>query len=53
MCELIGKTATLKVAYRGYRRVEIIERSGYKWVVEVCGSGLRLEVYEDEFETDE
>ena len=49
MCELTGKLATLKVPYRGYTRIEIIEKVEYKWLVEICGSGLTIEVYDDEF----
>ena len=40
----------LKKPYRGYRAVRLIERTQNKWLVEICGSGLELEFYEDEFE---
>ena len=49
---LKGKTATLKVPYKGYKGIEIIESTGYKWLVRL-GSGLEIEVYEDEFELDD
>lgn len=52
MCDLEGRTATLKEPYRGYRNIIIIRRSGYKWLAEVCGSGATIEVYEDEFVLD-
>ncbi|MDL2228307.1 hypothetical protein LJC25_01990 [Bacteroidales bacterium OttesenSCG-928-K03] len=42
-------TATLITPYKGYRNIELIERIGYKWLVRICGSGLEIEVYEDEF----
>ena len=47
-----GDTATLKVAHKGYRNIELIQRYGNKWLVRICGSGLEIEVYEDEFELD-
>ncbi len=47
-----GRTATLKEPYRGYRNIVLIEQAGYKWRVRICGSGLEIEVYEDEFELD-
>jgi hypothetical protein len=49
MCELTGKYATLKTPYNGYRNILLIEKSGYKWLAEVCGPGKIIEVYEDEF----
>jgi len=48
----VGMTAYLKQPYRGYRAVRLIEKSHYKWLVEIVGSGLQLEVYEDEFDVD-
>jgi hypothetical protein len=48
----MNRTATLKVPYLGYRNILLIERAGYKWLVEICGSGLQIEVYEDEFTED-
>jgi hypothetical protein len=44
--------ATLIKPYNGYRRIRIIEKVGYKWIVEILGSGIQIEVYEDEFEKD-
>jgi len=43
------RTATLFVPVRGYRRIELIEKVGYKWLVRV-ESGYEFYVYEDEFE---
>ena len=47
-----GDIATLKVAYKGYRRIELLEWLQYTWLVRICESGKEIEVYEDEFETD-
>ena len=47
-----GDIATLKVPYKGYRRIELLERLQYTWLVRICESGKEIEVYEDEFETD-
>jgi len=47
-----GMTAHLKQPYRGYRAVTLIEKHQYRWLVEIAGSGLQLEVYEDEFDVD-
>lgn len=44
-----GMIATLRVPYRGYRRIQLIEEYGCKWLVRICDSGLEIEVYEDEF----
>lgn len=38
----------LKRPYKGYRTVELVERLEYRWLVRIVGSGLELEVYEDE-----
>jgi hypothetical protein len=46
------RTATLKRPYMGYRNIVLIEKTGYKWLVEICGSGKQIEVYEDEFTED-
>lgn len=43
-----GDIVFLKLPYRGYRAVELIERLLYRWLVRVVESGLELEVYEDE-----
>ena len=34
-----GDIATLKVAYKGYRRIELLERLQYTWLVRICESG--------------
>ena len=47
-----GDIATLKVPYKGYRRIELLERLQYTWLVRICESRKEIEVYEDEFETD-
>lgn len=47
-----GDIATLKAPYKGYRRIELLERLQYTWLVRICESGKEIEVYEDEFETD-
>lgn len=47
-----GDIATLKVPYKGYRSIELLERLQYTWLVRICESGKEIEVYEDEFETD-
>lgn len=44
--------ATLIVPYKGYYNIELIEKVEYKWLVEICGSGLEIYVYEDEFVID-
>ncbi len=44
--------ATLHTPYLGSRNIELIEKRGYKWLAEICGSGKEIEVYEDEFEFD-
>lgn len=46
------RTATLKEPYKGYRNIILIEEFGYKWEVEICGSGKRIFVYENEFVED-
>ncbi len=45
-------TATLLTPYRGYDRIELIEKVGYKWLARIIGSGKEIEVYEDEFKLD-
>jgi len=45
-----GMIVYLKVAYRGHRAARLIRREQYRWLVELCGNGLELEFYEDEFE---
>lgn len=48
-----GKYATLIRPYKGYRNIQIIRREGCRWLVEICESGLEIEVYEDEFILDD
>ncbi|MCE8489255.1 MULTISPECIES: hypothetical protein [Bacteroidaceae] len=43
-----GDIVFLKVPYKGYRVVELIEKLEYRWLVRIVDSGLELEVYEDE-----
>jgi hypothetical protein len=52
MNNLEGKQATLKTPYNGYRNIILIEKVEHGWLVELCGSGKRIEVYEDEFTID-
>lgn len=47
-----GDIKYLRVPYKGYRAVELIERTDLYWNVRVCDSGLELTVHEDEL-TDE
>jgi hypothetical protein len=42
-------SATLITPYKGYRNIELIQRVGNKWLAQICGSGLEIEVYDDEF----
>jgi hypothetical protein len=44
-----GQIVTLLEPYRGYRTIELIEKNGYKWTVRIVGTGLEIEVYDDEF----
>jgi len=45
-------TANLKQPYRGYRAVVLVEKIYCKWLVEIIGSGLIIEVWEDELVID-
>ena len=45
-----GMIAYLRQPYRGYRAVELIEKIYCTWMVEIIGSGLIIEVWEDELE---
>jgi len=45
-------TATLKIPYKGYTRIELIEKHEFKWLVRVIDSGQEIFVYEDEFDRD-
>lgn len=47
-----GNIKYLIKPYKGYRAVELIERTDLQWIVRICDSGLELTVYEDEL-TDE
>lgn len=49
---MVGKYATLNTPHKGYRNIQIVAPEGYKWLVEICGSGAVIEVYEDEFTLD-
>ncbi len=49
---LKGSQATLYKPYQGYKRIQLIEKKGYKWLATIIGSGKLIEVYEDEFELD-
>jgi hypothetical protein len=50
--EEAGIAATLITPHRGYRNIVLIGRIGCKWLVRICGSGLEIEVYDDEFTVD-
>jgi hypothetical protein len=52
MDEDLGIEATLVTPYRGYRNIKLVCKIGYKWLVRICGSGLEIEVYDDEFVID-
>lgn len=47
-----GLTASLITPYKGYTRITLVEKKGFQWEVEICGSGKILYLYEDEFLTD-
>lgn len=47
-----GDIVTLNEPYKGYRRIELLEKYQYKWLVRITESGKEIEVYEDEFELD-
>ena len=49
---IAGMTAYLIQPYRGYRAVVLIEKIYFKWMVEIVGSGLIIEVWEDELTTE-
>ena len=52
MDEEIDVLATLVIPYEGYRKIKLVFKTGYKWLVRICESGLEIEVYEDEFVLD-
>jgi len=41
--------ATLKYPVMGYVKIRLIVKRGYKWLVELVGADLEIEVYEDDF----
>ncbi len=47
----IGDMATMKRPYLGYRRIELVQKYGFRWLARI-ESGLEIEVYEDEFVLD-
>jgi hypothetical protein len=44
--------ATLKYPVMGYVKIRLIMKTGYKWLVELIGADLEIEVYEDDFVVD-
>jgi len=44
--------ATLNTPYKGYTKILLLESLQYKWRVQILGSGLEIEIYEDEFTKD-
>ena len=44
--------ATLKFPIMGYTKIRLIVKNGYKWLAELVGAELEVEVYEDDFEID-
>ncbi|MBL7903826.1 MAG: hypothetical protein JNL22_02270 [Bacteroidales bacterium] len=45
--------ATLKYPVMGYVKIRLIVKHGYKWLVELIGADLQIEVYEDDFVLDQ
>ena len=43
-----GDIVFLRRPYKGYRAVEVRERLEGRWLVRIVGSGLELEIEEDE-----
>jgi len=41
--------ATLKFPVMGFTEIRLIIKRDYKWLVELVGADLEIEVYEDEF----
>lgn len=41
--------ATLKFPIMGYIRIRLIVKKGYKWLAELVGADLEIEVSEDDF----
>lgn len=44
--------ATLKNPYRGYKRIELIEKLEYTWLARIICSGEEINVFDYEFEID-
>ncbi|GAB1405088.1 MAG: hypothetical protein PHX54_02530 [Lentimicrobiaceae bacterium] len=44
--------ATLKFPIMGYTKIRLIVKNGYKWLAELVGPGLEVEIYEEDFEID-
>jgi len=45
--------ATLKYPVLGFMRVRLLIKRECKWLVELIGSDLQIEVYEDDFVVDQ
>jgi hypothetical protein len=41
--------ATLKFPVMGFTEIRLIIKRDYKWLVELVGADLEIEVYEDDF----
>lgn len=41
--------ATLKFPVMGFTQIRLIIKRDYKWLVELVGADLEIEVYEDDF----
>lgn len=52
--EYDGRSATLNEPHLGYVNIVLVKYwpTMYKWEVEICGSGARILVYDDEFTLD-
>ncbi|HOP13366.1 hypothetical protein [Lentimicrobium sp.] len=44
--------ATLKFPIMGYVKIRLIVKKGYKWLAELIGAELEIEVTEDDFVLD-
>ncbi|MBW6490550.1 MAG: hypothetical protein K0B15_05070 [Lentimicrobium sp.] len=44
--------ATLKFPILGYTRIRLVVKNGYKWLAELIGADLEVEVYEEDFVVD-
>ncbi|MCO5265506.1 MAG: hypothetical protein M9948_06465 [Lentimicrobium sp.] len=44
--------ATLKYPVMGYVKIRLIVKNGYKWLAELIGADLEIEIYEDDFVID-